>query len=120
MRLRRRWPNVPPAGRHPVPPDAHPSRTRAPTVEDPGDHAAAGLTVKDLARRYRIGEDKVRTFIARGELKAINTAAVLCGRPRWVVPVEALAEFEQRRASGPPPKPRRRHRRTTAAVYYPD
>ena len=67
--------------------------------------AAAGLTVRDVSRRYRVGEDKVRAWIARGELRAINTSTLLCSRPRWVVPVDALAEFERRRAGGPPPKP---------------
>ena len=81
---------------------------------------AAGLTVRDMARRYRVGEDKVRGWIARAELRAINTAAALCGRPRWVVPVDALAEFERRRAGGPPPDPPRRRRRRTVVDHYPD
>ena len=83
--------------------------------------AARGLTVRDVARRYRVGEDKVRGWIRRGELRAINTAAVLCGKPRWVVTPEALAEFERRRTGGAPPKPARRRRRRTEIVdYYPD
>jgi hypothetical protein len=80
----------------------------------------AGLTVADVARRYRVGPDKVRAWIDRGELKAVNTAAALCGRPRWVIPPEALATFEQRRAGGPAPKPKRRRRRQEAIDYYPD
>ena len=85
------------------------------------DTAARGLTVRDVARRYRVGEDKVRGWIRRGELRAINTAAVLCGKPRWVVMPEALAEFERRRTGGAPPKPARRRRRRTEIVdYYPD
>jgi transposase len=80
----------------------------------------SGLTVRDLARRYRVGEDKVRSWIRRGELAAVNTATVLCGRPRWVVSPEALAAFEQRRAGGPPPKPQRRRRHRAAVDYYPD
>jgi hypothetical protein len=51
----------------------------------PGE-TSPGLTVRDVARRYRVGEDKVRGWIARGELAAINTATVMCGRPRWVIP----------------------------------
>ena len=35
--------------------------------------AAAGLTVADVARRYRVSPDKVRGWIARGELIAINS-----------------------------------------------
>ncbi len=80
-----------------------------------------GLTVRDVARRYRVGEDKVRGWIARGELAAINTAAVLCAKPRWVILPEALAAFEQRRRGGPPAKPVPRRRRPQGMVdYYPD
>jgi transposase len=86
----------------------------------PAPYLGAGLTVRDVARRYRVGEDKVRTWIRRGELKAINTAAALCGRPRWVVPADALGEFERRRAGGSPPKRPRRRRRRTVVDYYPD
>jgi hypothetical protein len=81
---------------------------------------AAGLTVRDVARRYRVGEDKVRAWIARGELAAVNTSAALCGRPRWIVLPDALLAFEQRRAGGPPPKPARRRKRTALVDYFPD
>jgi excisionase family DNA binding protein len=86
----------------------------------PLDRRAAGLTVREVARRYRVGEDKVRGWIARGELAAINTAAMLCGRPRWVIQPEALVEFEQRRRGGPAPMPQRRRRRVHEIDYYPD
>jgi hypothetical protein len=79
-----------------------------------------GHTVRDVARRYRVGEDKVRGWIARGELKAINTATVLCSRPRWVILPEALTEFERRRAGGPPPKPAPRRKRPVTVDFYPD
>jgi excisionase family DNA binding protein len=82
--------------------------------------AAPGLTVREVARRYRVGEDKVRNWIARGELKALNTAAALCGRPRWVITPEALAAFEKLRTGGPAPKPTRRRRRMGAIDFYPD
>jgi hypothetical protein len=80
----------------------------------------SGLTVADVARRYRVGEDKVRGWIARGELAAINTATALCGRPRWVILADALAAFEKRRASGPTPKPPRRKRNPTEIDFFPD
>jgi hypothetical protein len=67
-----------------------------------------------------VSPDKVRAWINRGELRAINTAAVLCGKPRWVITVEALAEFEKRRAGGPPPKLPRRRRRGAQIDFYPD
>jgi transposase len=72
-----------------------------------------------VARRYRVGEDKVRTWIRRGELAAVNTASALCGRPRWVVTAEALAAFERRRVGGPAPKRQRRRRRTELVDFYP-
>jgi transposase len=82
---------------------------------------AAGLTVADVARRYRVGPDKVRAWIARGELAAIDTAAVRCGRPRWVITPEALAAFERARTGGPATQqvPRRR-RRLQAVDYFAD
>jgi transposase len=79
----------------------------------------AGLTVHDVARRYRVGEDKVRNWITRGELRAVNTATTLCGRPRWVIPPEALAEFEARRSGAQVSEPRPRRRRVQAIDFYP-
>lgn len=83
--------------------------------------AAAGLTVRDLALRFRVGEDKVRGWIKRGELSAINTADRRCARPRFVVTAEALAEFERRRHAATPnaPKPKRR-KKTTYIDFFPD
>jgi hypothetical protein len=81
---------------------------------------ARGYTVRDVAKRYRVSPDKVRAWIVRGELTAINTAAVLCSRPRFVVLPDALAVFERCRAGGPPAKPPRRKKRTTPVDYFPD
>ena len=78
-----------------------------------------GYTTREVARRYRVGEDKVRAWIARSELRAINTSTVLCGKPRWVITSEALAEFEKRRSGGQPLEQKRR-RRTTGRDFYPD
>ncbi len=82
-----------------------------------------GSTVPELARRWRVGPDKIRTWIRKGELVAINTATILRGKPRWVVSPDAVAEFEKRRKSGPPPeKPKRRRlQRPVGFVdYFPD
>jgi hypothetical protein len=79
-----------------------------------------GYTVTDLAGRYRVSPDKVRQWIARGELKAVNTAVAMCRKPRWVVTREALAEFERRRAGGGCPPTPRRKKRTSGIDFYPD
>ena len=79
-----------------------------------------GLTVREVSQRYRISPDKVRALINRGELAAINTAAVLCGKPRWVILPEALERFEAGRVAATPSRPVKRPRRRTAVDYYPD
>src|SRR5262245_4969728 len=80
----------------------------------------AGLTVENLARRYRVSPDKIRGWIARGELRAINTAIAVCGKPRWVITPDALAAFEQKRLGGPTPKPQRRRRTPSVIDFYSD
>jgi excisionase family DNA binding protein len=80
----------------------------------------AGYTTADIARRYRVSEDKVRRWITSGELRAINTSSTRCGRPRYVVSVDALAAFEAGRSAAPPPKPKRRRRQGALVDYYPD
>jgi excisionase family DNA binding protein len=81
-----------------------------------------GLTVREVARRYRVSPDKVRGWIRRGELSALNTSDRRCARPRFVVTPEALAEFEQARSAATPPNspPRRRRRITGQIDFYPD
>lgn len=78
-----------------------------------------GLTVSDVARRYRIGEDRVRGWIRSGLLRAINTSDIGCGKPRFVVTPEALAEFERARTVAPPVKAKRSKRRSERD-YFPD
>jgi hypothetical protein len=86
-------------------------------VIDDDAKAARGHTPADVAARYRVSPDKVRLWIRRGELFAVNTAAP-CAKPRFVVPPEALAEFERRRSAAQP-KPVPRRRRKPVKDYYP-
>jgi transposase len=79
-----------------------------------------GLTVRDLAARYRVGPDKIRAWIRKGELKAIDTASSRVGKPRWVFLPHHLAEFERGREAGPPPKAARRSRLKGQIDFYPD
>jgi hypothetical protein len=93
----------------------------APDTVPTADPPARGLTVAEVARRYRVSPDKVRLWIKKGELRAINTASALCTKPRFVVVAEALAEFERRRQAAAPAKPAPRRRRPAETVdYYPD
>jgi excisionase family DNA binding protein len=79
-----------------------------------------GYTPRELARLLRVSPDQIRAWIRSGELGAIDTARVRCGRPQFVVLPEHLAEFTRRRAAAPPrPAPRRR-RRTALVDYFPD
>ena len=79
-----------------------------------------GYTPRELARLLRVSPDRVRAWIAAGELGAINTAAARCGRPRFVVLPHHLAEWERnRRVARPPPK-LQRSRRQAGTDYYPD
>jgi hypothetical protein len=80
---------------------------------------ANGYTVADLCRRWKVGADKVRAFLRRGELVGVNVAASLSGRPQWRITAESVEQFEGRRSSAPPPRPARR-RRKKVYRYYPD
>jgi excisionase family DNA binding protein len=81
--------------------------------------AGRGLTVSEVASRLRVSEDKVRGWIRRGELIAINVADSLLGKPRWTISHEALAAFENLRTSAPPPAPPRRRRKAVVEDFYP-
>jgi hypothetical protein len=94
-----------------------------------GTHPAAhlcdtpprGHTPREVARLLRVSADKVRCWIALGELGAINTATARCGKPRFVILPHHLEEFERRRraATISRPAPRRKQQRF-AVDYYPD
>jgi transposase len=79
-----------------------------------------GFTVRDVARRYRVGEDTVRKWIKRGELLALNTADRNAYRPRFVVTPESLAAFERGRSVTPPPKQPRRKKQSEEVDYFPE
>lgn len=78
-----------------------------------------GLTVKDVARRFRVSTDKVRRWIRAGELRAANTAEP-GEKPRFVVGVDAVEGFEAARSPArPAPQPQRQPRKLTVKDYYP-
>jgi hypothetical protein len=84
------------------------------------DIAQEGYRVADLCRRWKVGADKIRGFLRRGELVAVNVATNLSGKPQWRVTAESVQQFERRRSSVPVSKPRRRRRRPVETDYYPD
>ncbi len=81
---------------------------------------ARGLTVREVARLYRVSPDKIRALVKAGRLGAINTSGAECGKPRFVILPRHLEDFERQRSAGPPPRPARRRRRTTEIDFYPD
>ena len=81
---------------------------------------ARGWTPNELSRLLRVSPDRIRGWIASGELTAVNTSSVRCGKPRYVVLPHHLAAFEQRRAAASSPKPQRRRRLAAVVDYYPD
>jgi hypothetical protein len=85
----------------------------------PPDRPAAGFTVADVARRYRVSPDRVRGWIRSRRLAAVNTAAARCGRPRFVVTPEAMRAFEAAASACPPPAPPKRRKRIAQVDYYP-
>jgi len=80
-----------------------------------------GMTVREVARLYRVNPDKIRSWIRSGALGAINTSEAACGKPRFIILPHHLEEFEgRRRSAGPAPKPPRRRKRRELIDYYPD
>jgi transposase len=83
------------------------------------ERITVGLTVREVARRYRVSPDRVRGWIRRGDLRALDTSDRRCRRPRWVVLPDALQAFELGRAAGPTSRPAARQKRTPVVDYYP-
>jgi hypothetical protein len=75
--------------------------------------------VADLCRRWKVGPDKIRRFLHRGELIGVNVATTLAGKPQWRITPQSVEEFERRRSSAPPPKPTRRRQRRELVDFYP-
>ena len=92
------------------PPARRASAMPEPLPADPSP-VPLSYTVADLAHRWRVGEDKVRTFLRRGELIGVNVATDRAGKPRWRITAESVRAFEERRSSAPPPRRGRRQRR---------
>jgi hypothetical protein len=79
-----------------------------------------GLTVREVARRYRVSTDRVRAWIKRGEMIALNTADVRSRKPQFVVMPEALERFERGRVATAPPAPPKRKRQPSRVNFFPE
>ena len=73
------------------------------------------LTPPEIAGRFGVDVMKVLAWIKTGELRAINGATRIGDRPRYLVDVADLEEFEARRAVVPAPPKSTRQRAPRAA-----
>ena len=75
------------------------------------------LTPPEVAKLWGVSADKVLTWIRSGELRAINAATSQRGRPRYLIDVKDLEDFETRRAvlAGDPERKIGKKRRKKAA-----
>lgn len=78
----------------------------------------ATATPAEIAERWRVKVDKVHKFILTGELVAINVASSGSTRPRWRIPLDALADFENRRSAKPAVKVTRSRRQSGTVPEY--
>jgi hypothetical protein len=77
------------------------------------------ITPPELARRWGISSDKILRWIVSGELRATNAALSGHGRPRWLIDLADLAEFEARRAAQPKAAaPRRRKESENVIAFF--
>jgi len=70
------------------------------------------LSPPALAAKWGVSPEKVIAWIRSGELRAIDAATTRGGRPRYLIDVDDISDFEQRREVQPPPRPAKRRRST--------
>jgi hypothetical protein len=76
------------------------------------------FTPPALAKHWGVSPEKIHAFIRAGELRAINLATRLSGRPRYVIDRADVAAFEKAREVAPMPRAERRKRKLTDYVEY--
>ena len=76
------------------------------------------FTPPELAKRWRVSSDKVRNFIATGELVAFNVANKQSGRPRYRISIEEVRKFEARRATPPKPQVKRKMKKPQGIIEF--
>lgn len=83
--------------------------------------SGAWLTPPQLARARGVKAAKVLTWIASGELEAVNHAGSAAGRPRWRISAEALQAFDRarsNRAAAPLSAPARRRAEAKGVIQF--
>jgi len=77
------------------------------------------MTTCDVATRLGVSVDLVRTWIASGELRAVDVSAKRGRRPTWRVELEALEAFLASRANRMlESRSRRRRRRQQNVIEF--
>jgi hypothetical protein len=77
------------------------------------------ISPPELAARWGVDAHKVLCWIRSGELKAVNLATTLAGRPRYAIDEREIELFELRRSTtGPAPAPRRRRARDLQIIEF--
>lgn len=74
------------------------------------------MTPADYAAKLGCGAKKVLSWIASGDLHAINIGDG--SKPRWLIPIESAEQFELLRSNTQPSRSQRRHRKSTAPSRY--
>ena len=85
------------------------------------DSGRTKLTPPEVAQLWGVSVGTIMTWIRNGELRAINLAKRLGGRPRYRIDVADLKDFENRRAYQPnvpvPRRPRKRRDNNVIQFY---
>ena len=76
------------------------------------------LSPPQIGRKLGVDPGKIIEWIRRGELRAVNIAENLGGRPRYRVDPAALAAFLDGRSTSPTPKPVRQRKKGFERKYY--
>jgi len=77
------------------------------------------LKVSQLAESWGVAGDKIRGWLASGELAGINLAAKPSGRPRWRIRASDAERFLQRRQTIPAvSQPRKRQPTNRITEYF--
>ncbi|UUO09288.1 helix-turn-helix domain-containing protein [Blastopirellula sp. J2-11] len=75
-------------------------------------------TPQEVATALQVGVDRIRQFIASGELRAINLAKAGSSRPQWRIRESDLKSFEELRMNRPPPKITRRRKKLPGVIEF--